>query len=369
MIESARPNQALAGLKAYDPGHDLVALRAKAGAQALSELGSNENPWGPSPQARAAAVSSLSAAHVYPDPGGRGLKQALAEHYQLQPQQFTLGNGSHELLMLLAQAFVNPGEPVVYSQFGFAVFALATQAANGRAVVVPALPLNATQLRGHDLDAMLAAIEDSTRLVYVANPNNPTGTWFSQSELQAFLRRVPARTLVVLDEAYFEYADPTRVADAAGLLAAFDNLVVTRTFSKGYGLAGLRVGYAMSHPDVASVLERLRESFNVNCAALAAAQAALGAQQWVRDSVAECVAEREHLHHAIQTLGWHVTTSQTNFLLVDFARPAAPIEAQLFAQGVIVRPMGGYGLPTCLRITVGSPADNARLLAALGSVK
>lgn len=368
MIDCARPNRALAALKAYDPGHDLVALRARFGA-ALVELGSNENPFGPCAGALAAIKASVASVHIYPDPGGRALKRALAARYGLDAAQITLGNGSHELLMLIAQAFVDPGEQVVFSEFGFAVFALAAQAAGGVARVVKALPVESTQPRGHNLNAMLAAIDANTRLLYLANPNNPTGTWFSQDALAAFLADVPASVLVVLDEAYFEYVDSHEVADAQRLLDHHPNLIVTRTFSKGHGLAGLRVGYALSHPDIAHVLERLRESFNVNSAALAAAQAALDDLEWVAAAVADCVAQREWLAAAIRALGFVVTPSQSNFLLVDFGRPAAPVEAQLFAAGVIVRPMVGYGLPNCLRISVGRAADNQRLVDVLKDLK
>jgi len=368
MIEAARPNRALSGLKAYDPGHDLVALRALAGAHKLLELGSNENPFGPSPDALDAARASLQLAHIYPDPGGRALKRALAAHYRLDAAHITLGNGSHELLMLIAQAFVDPADEVLYAQFGFAVFALAAQAANAKARVIPALALDAEQPRGHDLAAMLAAIGPATRLVYLANPNNPTGTYFTQAALKGFLEQVPSRTLVVLDEAYFEYADAAKVADARALLEEFPNLIVTRTFSKGHGLAGLRVGYALAHADVGATMERLRESFNVNGVALAAAQAALADCAWMHNSVRDCVEQRELLAQGLRDLELLVTPSQTNFLLVDFRQPAATIEANLLARGVIVRPMGGYGLPNCLRVSVGLAADNARLIAVLRDI-
>jgi histidinol-phosphate aminotransferase len=360
-------NRAVAGLKAYDPGHDLLALRTRFQTAGLIELGSNENPFGASPRALAAARAALDEAHLYPDPAGRRLKRALASSLGLDPSQIALGNGSHELLMLIAQTFVNPTERVVFSEFGFAVFALATRAVDGHAIVVPALPRSAEQPRGHDYTA-LAAAAPGARLVYIANPNNPTGTWAGTQALDAFLNALPANTLVVLDEAYHEYADPTIVANGRDLLNRHGNLIVTRTFSKGHGLAGLRVGYALAAAPVIALLERLRESFNVNGVALAAAEAALGDPEFVSMSVADCAHERAWLSAELSALGIHVTPSQTNFLLVDFDQPAGPLEAQLLERGVVVRPMIGYGLPTCLRITIAQRAANQRLLDAIAAL-
>jgi len=361
----ALANAATRTLRAYDPGHDLPRLRREVGKD-LVELGSNENSLGPSPAALAAARAALDEAFRYPDPKGGALKGALAARFGVDARQVTLGNGSHELLMLLAQCFAEPGTSVVYSQYGFAVFAIATAAAGAQALCVPALPRDHAQAPlGHDLEAMAAAVRGDTRLVYLANPNNPTGTWFGVAELAAFLARVPETTLVVADEAYGEYLDAPGTASATSLLARHANLVVTRTFSKAYALAGLRVGYALSAPDVAAVLERLRESFNVNGPALAAAAAALDDEAHMRRGCAETARERDWLQVELRRRGLRTFPSQTNFLLVDFARDAAEIERRLFAHAVVVRPMAGYGLPTCLRITVGTRAENRRLLEAL----
>lgn len=351
-------------LRAYDPGHDLVALR-RAGGNALVELGSNENPYGPSPRALAAAIDVLHDSHRYPDPLGGDLRRALAEKYGVDASQFVLGNGSHELLMQLAQAFAGPGVDVVASQFGFAVYAIAAQAVGARLCVAPARPETAAMPRGHDLDAIAAAITPATRLVYLANPNNPTGTWFEREAFAAFMARVPDEVVVVVDEAYAEIADAPDFGSALPLLAAHRTLVVTRTFSKAYALAGLRVGYAIGHPAVIAVLERLRESFNVNMVALAAAEAALGDDEWLRSTVAANAREREALAVALRRRGWPVSPSQTNFLLVEFGERTAQIEAALLERGVVVRPMAGYGLPECLRISVGTADENRRLLAAL----
>jgi histidinol-phosphate aminotransferase len=358
-------NTATRALRAYDPGHDLPALRKRFGA-ALAELGSNENPLGPSPLALAAIQSALPELFRYPDPQGMALKAALARHHRVEPAQITLGNGSHELLMLIAQCFADAANSIVFSEFGFAVFPIATAAAGAGAVRVPALPRDhATMPLGHDLDAMASAIRPDTRIVYVANPNNPTGTWFDDAALERFLRHVPTTTLVVIDEAYQEFVADPKLSSALRLLSRHPNLIVTRTFSKAYALAGLRVGYAISAPQVAGVLERLRESFNVNGLALAAAEAALADQTHVARAKTWNFAEREWLGERLRTHGLRVLPSQTNFVLIDFTRDAAPIERTLFEHGVIVRPMGGYGLPEFLRISVGTRVENQRLLDAL----
>ena len=356
---------AVRALRAYDPGHDLVALRRRAAATGLAELGSNENPYGPSPRALQAAAAVLGGLHRYPDPLGGDLKRMLAAKHGVDASRIVLGNGSHELLMQLAQVFAGPGVDVVVSRFGFAVFAIAAQAVGATLRVAPALPADARMPRGHDLDAIAAAITPATRLVYLANPNNPTGTWFSRDAFATFIARVPDDAIVVVDEAYAEIADAPDFGSALPLLGAHRNLVVTRTFSKAYALAGLRVGYAIAHPDVAALLERVRESFNVNAVALVAAEAALGDEDWLRDTLAANAAQRVALATALRERGWEVSPSQTNFLLVEFGDHAARIEQSLLERGVVLRPMAGYGLPQCSRISVGSAEENRRLLAAL----
>lgn len=359
---------AIARLRAYDPGHDLVALRRAAGADGLVELGSNENPHGPAPGVRAAVAAQMDALHLYPDPYGGDLRRALAGRHGVAMEQIVLGNGSHELLMQLGQVFAGPGVDVVLPQFGFAVFAIAAAAAGADAVVVPALPENAAMPRGHDLDGLLAAITPRTRLLFLANPNNPTGTWFGADALARFMAAVPAHVVVVVDEAYAEMADAPDYASALSLLPAHRNLVVTRTFSKAYALAGLRVGYAIGDPELVAVLGRVRESFNVNGVALAAAEAALADESYLRETCAENARQRAMLAAALGERGWRVSPSQANFLLVEFGARTAEIEAGLLRQGVVPRPMAGYGLPQCLRISIGDAAGNRRFLAALDAI-
>ena len=358
-------NPATAALRAYDPGHDLPTLRARFGAR-IAELGSNENPLGPSPRALEAMHAALAGSSRYPDPRGAALKSALARHLGVDTARIVLGNGSHELLMLLAQCFAGAGRSVVFSQYGFAVFAIATDAVGAHAICVPALPRNhASAPHGHDLDAIAAAVRADSRLVYLANPNNPTGTWFDDAALERFVACVAQTVLVVIDEAYHEYVDAAGLTSALRLTERHPNLIITRTFSKAYALAGLRVGYAIAHPSVVAVLERLRESFNVNAIALAGAQAALGDRAYLDRVRTFNTSERIWLGDTLAARGYRSLPSQTNFLLVDCAGDATAMQQRLFEQGVIVRPMLGYGLPSSLRISIGTRVENERLLDAL----
>jgi len=360
-------------LKAYDPGHDLVAFRRKfagaTGKHALAELGSNENAHGPSPAARQAILDELAGLFRYPDPLGGDLKRALAALHGVTVEQILLGNGSHELLMQFGQVFAGPGVDVVASRYGFAVYALAAQAAGAKLRLAEALPRDAAMPRGHDPEALLAAVTPATRLLFFANPNNPTGTWFATAYLVRLLEHIPEHVVVVVDEAYIEFVDAPELESALGLLARFPNLVVTRTFSKAYGLAGLRVGYAIADAGLIAVMERVRESFNVNSLGLAAATAALADAahlEWVRARNAE---ERAWLRERLEQRAYFVHPSQTNFLLVEFGARTAEIESSLTARGVVLRPMGGYALGDCLRITVGTRNESQRLLQALDEVR
>jgi histidinol-phosphate aminotransferase len=358
-------NASTSALRAYDSGHDLPALRARFG-DSIAELGSNENPLGPSPRALEAMRAALSETFRYPDPRGLALKTALARKLGVEADRIALGNGSHELLILIAQCFADPSRSIVFSQYGFAVFPIATAATGAIPLCVPALPAtHATAPYGHDLDALARAVRADTRIVYVANPNNPTGTWFDDAAFDRFIERIPRDVIVVADEAYSEYVDAPGLSSALRLADRYPNLVVTRTFSKAYALAGLRVGYLVAHPGVVAVVERLRESFNVNNIALAAAEAALGDDEHLANARAFNRSERNWLGDALVRRGYRVLPSQTNFVMVDLGRDSAELERHLFERGVVVRPMGGYGLPQTLRISVGSRAENQRLLDAL----
>ncbi|MGK8472162.1 histidinol-phosphate transaminase [Stutzerimonas stutzeri] len=351
-------------LSPYVPGKpvDELARELKLDPAGIVKLASNENPLGPSPKALAAIQAELSELTRYPDGNGFVLKQRLAQRYSVGVHQVTLGNGSNDILELAARAYLAPGLNAVFSEHAFAVYPIATQAvgAEGRAV--------AAKNWGHDLDAMADAIDENTRVVFVANPNNPTGTWFDAAALGTFLARVPAHVLVVLDEAYIEYAEGQELPDGLAYLADYPNLLVSRTFSKAYGLAALRVGYAISSPVIADVLNRVRQPFNVNSLALAAACAALDDVDYLAASRRVNDAGMAQLERGFRQLGLEWIPSRGNFIAVDFARDAAPINQALLREGVIVRPVAGYGMPTFLRVSIGTERENARFLDVLAQV-
>jgi histidinol-phosphate aminotransferase len=357
--------QAVRDLSSYVPGKPIAELQRELGIRDIVKLASNENPYGPSPRTLAAMRAALDQVWLYPDGSCHELKQGLARHLRVDAARLTLGNGSNDLLVLLAEAFLTPSHSAVYSQYGFAIYPLVTRASGAQAIEVPALGGESPMPLGHDLDAMAAAIAPHTRLVFIANPNNPTGTWVAPAALKALLERAPASTLVVLDEAYFEYGQALGTQDGLAWLAAHPNLVLLRTFSKAYGLAGARVGYAISHPEVAEVLNRLRPAFNVNSLAQAGAIAALADQAHMRDAVDRTMRELTRVEAGFKRLGLWSAPSAANFLLLRLDQPAAPVYQALLRRGLIVRPLAGYGLKDCLRISIGMPEDNDRLLAAL----
>jgi len=349
------------GLSPYVPGKPVEELERELGIRNAIKLASNENPLGPSPKALQAVRNALPELARYPDGGGFGLKRALATKLQVAAEQITLGNGSSDVIEFAARIFVSPGDEVMYSQHAFAMYPILTQALGGRAIEVPARDW------GHDLDAMTLAITPGTRLVFITNPNNPTGTWFGRDALRRFLERVPPRVIVVLDEAYFEYVDHAEYPDGMAFLPEFPNLIVARTFSKVFGLAGLRIGYCVSSPALADLLNRIRPPFNVNSLALVAAQAALEDVEHLHQSVALNLAGMRQLTSGFESMGLPYIPSTGNFVCVEVGE-AARINDLLLRQGVIVRPIGNYGMPRHLRITIGLPGENDRALAALQQV-
>jgi histidinol-phosphate aminotransferase len=351
-------------LSPYVPGKpvDELARELNLDPAGIVKLASNENPLGPSPRALEAIRAALGEITRYPDGSGFALKAKLAERFGLRSEQITLGNGSNDILDLVARAWLAPGRNAVFSQYAFAVYPISTQAVGAEGRVVPARDY------GHDLEAMLAAIDDNTRVVFIANPNNPTGTWFGPAALEAFLDRVPADVLVVLDEAYIEFTEPGELPNGLDYVARYPNLLVSRTLCKAYGLAGLRVGYAVSSVQIADVLNRVRQPFNVNSLALVAACAALDDSEYLEAGRRLNRAGMAQLEAGLAALGLRWIPSRGNFLAVDFARDAAPINQALLERGVIVRPVAGYGLPNFLRISIGTEAENARLLEALAQV-
>lgn len=350
------------GLQPYQPGKPIEELEREYGIRDIIKLASNENPLGASPLALDAVRAILADVHRYPDGNGFALKSRLARRHGIGTAQITLGNGSNDVLECVARAFVTPDNEVVFSEHAFAVYPIVTRAVGAKAVVTAAKDW------GHDLDAMRAAITPRTRLVFIANPNNPTGTWLKASALEDFIRSLPDHVLVVVDEAYFEYVRETDYPDASSWVGRYTNLVVTRTFSKAYGLAGLRVGYAISSGAVADMLNRVRQPFNVNSLALAAATAALDDAAHLARSIEVNAAGLRQLADGARRLGLDYIPSVANFLSIDLARPAAPVYEALLRRGVIVRPVANYGMPNHLRVTVGRPEENERFLKALETV-
>ncbi len=360
------------GIEAYSPGMPIDELQRKLGLADVIKLASNENPLGASPRVRQALADQMLKQNLalYPDGSGYRLKQKIAAYHQIDPSCITLGNGSNDLLEFLARIYAGPGRAVMFSDYAFAVYSLATQAQDADAVLVPAYPANHAMPYGHDLKAfskMLGQRPDVS-LIFIANPNNPTGTWNTPEEIQTFLESVPPQVIVVLDEAYWDYQDPGLRPDARPWLDRFPNLVVTRTFSKIYGLASLRVGYSLSHPTVADLLNRVRQPFNNNSLALLAGELALEDQDFVRDSVELNTRERERLIREVEGMGLSVLPTQANFVSIGFGRDAKPIHQALLERGIIVRPMGSYALPEYVRVTVGSGDENTRFLGALKEI-
>jgi histidinol-phosphate aminotransferase len=306
----------------------------------------------------AATREALGSLARYPDGGGFSLKQALAAKLHVHPENLTLGNGSNDVLELCARAFASPGDEVIYSQHSFAVYPIAVQSVGAQGVEVPA------SRYAHDLDAIAHAITPRTRIIYLANPNNPTGTWFNRAALDGFLASVSQRIVVVLDEAYFEYATDADFPNGIAFLARHANLVVTRTFSKAYGLAGLRIGYAVSSTAIADWLNRVRQPFNVNSLALVAAEAALADKEFVAHTRAANQDGMRALESGFARLGLPFIPSAANFICVEVG-DAKTIYERLLRRGVIVRPVASYGLPRHLRVTVGTPDENSRFLTAL----
>ena len=354
----SRVAENIRSISPYIPGKPMTALSRETGVplEKIIKLASNENPLGMSPKARAAVENVVGDSERYPDQFD--LIAKLATSLDVASKQVALGNGSNDVLDLLARIFLAPGTSAVMSKYAFAVYPISTATAGARSIVVPALDF------GHDLNAMAAAIDDTTRLIWIANPNNPTGNFLPYSQLKAFLVQVPADVAVVLDEAYNEYLPPHLRDDATRWIAEFPNLIITRTFSKIYGLAGLRVGYAVAAPEVADLLNRVRQPFNVNSLALAAAHAAIDDHEFLAQSFEQNQRGMAQIQEGLSRLGLSHIPAYGNFITIA-VNDGAKINASLLSQGVIVRPIGGYGLPNHLRVTIGLDSENSRFLDAL----
>lgn len=352
----------LASLKPYVPGKPLSELERELGITGSIKLASNENPLGPSDRVKAALQQQIAELTRYPDGGGYELRRVIAEHHAVESRCVTIGNGSNDVLDMIARVFLWPGRESLFAQHAFAVYPISSMAVGAELKIAPARDY------GHDLDAMRAMVTEATGVVWIANPNNPTGTYLNETALRAFVESIPSQVIVVIDEAYFEYVGHDDYPDTSRWLSDFPNLIVTRTFSKAYGLASLRVGYGLSHPDVADLLNRVRQPFNVDSFAQAAAVAALGDQDYLDKSVAMNNAGMRQLIDGVAKLGLSYIPSVGNFLTIDMGREAAPIDQALLRLGVVTRPIANYGLPNHLRVSIGLPEENARFLSALEQV-
>ncbi len=365
---SALAMQGIQGLHPYQPGKPIEELERELGITDTLKLASNENPLGASSNALRALQDPLQALHLYPDGSGFILKNKLAERLSLQQDQVTLGNGSNDVLDLVARCFLGKGRNAIFSEHAFAVYPIVTQAVGAAAKVASANSQDHAMPYGHDLEAMLTLIDAQTRVIFIANPNNPTGTWLPADALERFMLRVPNTVVVVVDEAYFEYVTEEEYPDTLQWLEHYDNLIVTRTFSKIYGLAGLRVGYAASSPAIANLLNRIRQPFNINSMALAAATAALDDEEQLKMSILVNHAGLHQWEHACQQNNWSFIPSVGNFICVDVARDAGAVYEALLRKGVIVRPVANYNLPHHLRITIGTEEQNRRCIDTLQQV-
>jgi histidinol-phosphate aminotransferase len=355
-------------LHPYTPGKPVEELERELGISNAIKLASNENPLGCSDLAKQAINAAIQSIESYPDANAYYLKQKLADKLRVEVEQITIGNGSNDVLDLLARTFLNEQADAIFSEYAFLVYPLVVQACGATARVAKALPADSKQAYGHDLNAILALINENTRLIFIANPNNPTGTWLNRDELKSFIDQVPAHIAVVIDEAYFEYVDEDGYPDSLQWLSDYANLIVTRTFSKIYGLAGLRLGYAISSQEISDLLNRVRQPFNANTIALAAATASLDDDNFVKASRDNNLAGLQHLIKYLDAKGVEYIPSVANFLTIRFGERSDEIYQSLLQQGVILRPVANYGLPEFLRVTIGTPQQLAVLMQKLDNL-
>jgi histidinol-phosphate aminotransferase len=359
-LELAAPG--IGALKPYLPGKPISELERELGISDSIKLASNENPLGVSERVIEAIADCASELSRYPDGGGFQLRQRLAQKHGVGADCITLGNGSNDVLDMVARVFLSPHAESLFSQYAFAVYPISSQAAGAKLVVAPA------KAYGHDLESMLRMVTPRTRVIWIANPNNPTGTWLREGELLDFLGQLPDHLVVVLDEAYVEYVQESEYSDATAWLQRFPNLIVTRTFSKAYGLAALRIGYGISNPAIADLLNRVRQPFNVNTLAQSAALAALEDQAFIQRSIELNNLGMQQYRQGFERLRLDYIPSVANFITVDVAEDASRIDQALLREGCITRPIANYGLPHHLRISIGLEAENDRLLRALEKV-
>lgn len=356
------------GLFPYQPGKPIEELQRELGVEDVVKLASNENPLGSSKLVKIAVNNAVDEISRYPDGSGYYLKKALSEKLGVSDNMITLGNGSNDILDLIARVFLTAGRESVYSEHAFIVYAIATQSVGATARVAKAYPAESDKAYGHNLDEMKGLVTEKTAVVFIANPNNPTGTWTDLGELESFIKQIPSHVIVVLDEAYCEYLTQSGLVNTIDWLTKYPNLIITRTFSKAYGLAGLRVGYSVSHPDIADLLNRVRQPFNVNALALVAAEAALQDVAFIDESRRSNQQGLKALEAGFKQLKLSYIPSVGNFVAVDVGNEASKVYQGLLQEGVIVRPIAAYNMPNHLRISVGLAHENKKCLEALAKV-
>ncbi|MBI5150165.1 MAG: histidinol-phosphate transaminase [Candidatus Omnitrophica bacterium] len=346
----------------YVPGRPIEEVKRELGLKDVIKLASNENPWGPSPKAVAAIMKEARQVNRYPDGDCFYLRQALAKRLQVSPRQLVFGNGSDEIIVLAARTFIRPGDEVIIAKPSFLIYDIAATIAGAR---VKAVPLKNFR---YDLEGMKKAVSKKTRIIFLGNPDNPSGQYFTQKQVERFLDGLRRDILIFIDEAYHEYVQAPDYVDAIGLLKRHKNILATRTFSKMYGLAGLRVGYGIGDEETVDCLNRVREPFNVNSLAQAAALACLNDRPYYQKLAVEIERQRKAIYAGLGKLGVKYIESCTNFVLMDMRQDASRIVRALLAKGVIVRDMRAWGLERFIRVTIGTAVENERFLNALKEI-
>ncbi len=359
---SSHTHKGIQSLSPYEPGKPIEEVVRLYGVQNVIKLASNENAFGPTPLLNEALNDLPEKVLRYPDGNGFKLKQALASHHGIQTNQITLGNGSNDILDMVARVFLQTGRSALFSQFAFVVYFIAAKSVNAPLQVID------SKNYGFDLKASLNAINEQTGVIFIANPNNPTGSFIDQNDLFSFLEQVPKTTFVVLDEAYSEYIEQARAYDSVPWLDQFPNLIISRTFSKAYALAGLRVGYALASTAITDLLNRIRHPFNVNALALECAEIALADQAWIQSCMSKHHQCKRNLEDALKNLKLNWMPSQANFLTIYFGENAFELEQQLLKRGIIVRGLEAYGLPEHLRVSIGTEQENQSFVSTLKSL-
>ena len=354
-----KPKPSIETIQPYQGGKPIEAVRRDLGITDIIKLASNENPLGPSPLAVQAISENATQVHLYPDGNSYYLKADIAESLEISAEHLILGNGSNDVLQLIAETYIAPDDEVIYAAGAFVVYSLVTKLCGARAVIVPMV--NDT----HDLSAMAAAITDRTKVIYVANPNNPTGTMVTADETAAFIEKVPDDVLVVFDEAYYEYVVRPDYPQTLPYVLEGRNFIITRTFSKIYGLAGLRIGYGIAPPSLIEMLNRVRQPFNCSSVGQAAARAALKDTAHVKKSREQNSIGRTFLYNALDDMRLRYVETEGNFIMVLLEQPGTAIADALLKSGIIVRPIGGYGYPNAIRVTIGTHSENERFITAL----